>query len=493
MIVTGTARGRLVAGSGRLATGVGARLAIGLAAIAVGLIALRTSQAAGFSYLTESAISEIVSLAAGWALVAVGLETLRRSRRSRVGYLLAAAGIAWFLPEWSDPAIGQPIAFTLGLAFLWLYPVVVGHALFAFTGTSAPVRLNRFIALGYVLFVIGLGVIPALGFDPLATGCGLCPSNLVGVVDSAELFDGASLVATVLAVAWISTAGIVLAYRLMRSGPMTRQVRAPALIPGLAFLALVGVALGRAILQTGSPTDPTDRSLRLAQAVALVAVAVGVASVWFRARRSRARVAQVVADLAQSPPIGGLRDHLAAILHDPGLKLAYPVANGVSVDARGRPVDLGALPGRETTPIVRDGMVVAVIEHDKDVLRDAAEIDEVVAAARLGLEHERLRAEAHAQLDALRAARRRIVEAGDARRRQLERGLHDGAQQRLIALSIGLRFVERDPSIDPGSMRPQQSCAAPSTISDRLRTASIRRSSVTRASPRPLMHSRSRR
>ena len=62
--------------------------------------------------------------------------------------------------------------------------------------------------------MIGLGVIPALGFDPLATGCGLCPSNLVGVVDSAELFDGASLVATVLAVVWISTAGIVLAYRL---------------------------------------------------------------------------------------------------------------------------------------------------------------------------------------------------------------------------------------------------------------------------------------
>jgi signal transduction histidine kinase len=101
-----------------------------------------------------------------------------------------------------------------------------------------------------------------------------------------------------------------------------------------------------------------------------------------------------------------------------------------------------------TTPIVRDGGVVAVIEHDVDVLRDPGEVDEVIAAARLGLEHERLHAEAGAQLDTLRAARRRIVDAGDAHRRRLERDLHDGAQQHLIAVSIALRLVEPGPDIE---------------------------------------------
>jgi signal transduction histidine kinase len=92
--------------------------------------------------------------------------------------------------------------------------------------------------------------------------------------------------------------------------------------------------------------------------------------------------------------------------------------------------------------------VVAVIEHDATVLRDPSDVDEVVTVVRLGLQHERLQADARAQLDVLKAARRRIVEAGDARRKQLERDLHDGAQQHLIALSIGLRFIDRSADTD---------------------------------------------
>ena len=59
-------------------------------------------------------------------------------------------------------------------------------------------------------------------------------------------------------------------------------------------------------------------------------------------------------------------------------------------------------------------------------------MDEVTAAARLALENERLQAEVRARLEELRASRARIVEAGDAERKRLERDLHDGAQQRLV-------------------------------------------------------------
>jgi signal transduction histidine kinase len=65
----------------------------------------------------------------------------------------------------------------------------------------------------------------------------------------------------------------------------------------------------------------------------------------------------------------------------------------------------------------------------------------VTAAARLALENERLQAEVRARLEELRASRARIVEASDAERKRLERDLHDGAQQRLVGLSLALRLL----------------------------------------------------
>ena len=75
-------------------------------------------------------------------------------------------------------------------------------------------------------------------------------------------------------------------------------------------------------------------------------------------------------------------------------------------------------------------------------------IEEVASAARLALENERLQAEARAQLEDLRSSRARIIEAGDAERRRLERDLHDGAQQRLVGLSLALRLVRRELGAD---------------------------------------------
>jgi signal transduction histidine kinase len=443
MIATDALQARAAAAARRTLFGRAGAFAIAFAAIGVAVVSLRTAGASSaLSYLSESPTGAAIGSLGGCGLVAVGLDTVRRQRRPRFGYLLAAAGVAWFLPEWSDPAIGSAVLFTIGLASAWAYPAIVGHALFAIAGSSRPRLLRGFIAAGYAIFMIGLGLIPAAGFDPRATGCGFCPQNLVAV-GGPGLFVRVAPIATALAVAWSATAAIFLAARLAQSGGASRLVGGPIVIPGIGFLALVGIVLGRAIFETVPPTDPTDRLLRLGQAIALLAVAAGVAVEWLRARQSRASLARVVADLAESPAIGSLRDHLATILGDPQLQLAYPVGNGELVDVRGRQVDVRPLKGRTTTPIVREGIPVAVIEHDAAVLGDPAEVDEVVAAARLGLEHERLQAEARAQLEALRAARRRIVEAGDAHRKRLERDLHDGAQQHLIALSIGLRLIDR--------------------------------------------------
>jgi signal transduction histidine kinase len=76
------------------------------------------------------------------------------------------------------------------------------------------------------------------------------------------------------------------------------------------------------------------------------------------------------------------------------------------------------------------------------LLADPALAEDVAGAARLALEHERLQAELRAQLDELQESRARVVAAGDAERHRLERDLHDGAQQRLVGLSLRLGLLE---------------------------------------------------
>jgi signal transduction histidine kinase len=76
--------------------------------------------------------------------------------------------------------------------------------------------------------------------------------------------------------------------------------------------------------------------------------------------------------------------------------------------------------------------------HDAALDDDPALVRAVAATARMTIENERLQAEVRAQLDEVRASRARIVEFGDAERRRVERNLHDGAQQRLVNLSLAL-------------------------------------------------------
>ncbi|MGZ8783351.1 MAG: sensor histidine kinase, partial [Gaiellaceae bacterium] len=74
-------------------------------------------------------------------------------------------------------------------------------------------------------------------------------------------------------------------------------------------------------------------------------------------------------------------------------------------------------------------------------------------AVRVALENAQLHVELQARLEELRGSRARIVEAGQKERKRLERDLHDGAQQRLVALSIELRLLEERLADDPETRR----------------------------------------
>ena len=214
----------------------------------------------------------------------------------------------------------------------------------------------------------------------------------------------------------------------------------PVFAAGTVYLGLVAIWFA-ASLDQGLLWDSTlEMRLWFAQAAALVVLATGVAWNWVRNRRARSTVAQLIVDLAKAPPPGGLRDVLAGTVGDPHLVLAYPLGTtNRLVDAQGRPVELDIR--QEQTRLIQDGQAAAVLSHAPGLLDDEQLVENVATAARLALENERLQAEVQARLVELRESRTRIVEAGDAERKRLERDLHDGAQQRLVGLSLSLRLA----------------------------------------------------
>jgi signal transduction histidine kinase len=149
---------------------------------------------------------------------------------------------------------------------------------------------------------------------------------------------------------------------------------------------------------------------------------------------------------------GRLREALAGALGDPSLELAFWLPErGGWVDEAGAAV---VLPGddsaRTCTTIEHEGRPLATIVHDVSLAEQSDLVRAVGGAASLALENERLDAELRANLHELRASRARIVESADAARRRIERDLHDGAQQQLVAILLALRMarsrVEGDPA-----------------------------------------------
>ena len=168
-------------------------------------------------------------------------------------------------------------------------------------------------------------------------------------------------------------------------------------------------------------------------------LAVGLAWTVVRARLTRSAVGRLASDLGDAPVPGALGAVLAKVTNDPGVEVAYWLPeSGRFVDGSGKAVQEAAPGGGKTvTRILREGRLVAIVRHDP-AAADTDRLERAIgAAARLAVDNERLRAGVLAQLEDLRASRARIVEAGDAERRRLERDLHDGEQQRFSPRRLG--------------------------------------------------------
>ncbi len=418
-------------------------IALGPLAAALGLAGLWVARRdPADSFAGTSTSGAIAYLAGGWSLVAAGIVFSTRHRGNQFGLLITAAGFVWLLPGLADPGVESSFGFTIGLVALVACVPVVSHAALAYpTGRLRSVSNASAIAASYAGALLLLGLLPAAVFDPQATGCHDCPTNLVLVRADDGLFRTFNLYGLRIAIAWIAACGVLLVWRLVRSRRVA-PILLPVIVPALAYLGLVAWDFQHSLARGILSNDAFDQSLWRYEAGALVALALGIAWGLVRERRARAAVARLVVELGRAPEPGTVRAALAATLDDRGLELAYRRSGAAAyVDAAGRPLKLDPGLDRAVTPILREGKPVAALIHDARFVDQPGLLQEVLSAARVAVENERLQAEVRAQVEELQSSRARIVEAGDAERRRLERDLHDGAQQRLLALSYDLRVA----------------------------------------------------
>jgi signal transduction histidine kinase len=143
-------------------------------------------------------------------------------------------------------------------------------------------------------------------------------------------------------------------------------------------------------------------------------------------------------------------------LTDPTVELAFWRSDGGGgwVDADGRPTSLPPPPSdRRATLISDDGEHVAAVVHDAALSEQRSFVEVVGAYAFVWDDNRRLTERVERSLTELRASRARILAAADEERRRIERDLHDGGQQRLVALRIRLELAEELMRQDPARAR----------------------------------------
>jgi signal transduction histidine kinase len=432
-----------LAAPGRLAAPVRAAAALAGLAVAAGALAVAGGPGRSTTYAGSSAAGAALTVCAGLGLIAAGLVVCLARWPGWTGDLALGAGVCWFAPVWVAWQDGPPLIPSIAMvAAGFTFPLLVHLVLTHPTGRagSAPARvLVTAVYAEAVLAGSALALFRDPYFDP---GClANCTVNsflvrplpsLARAVEVADRWFTATAALALIAVC---------AARLARASAPTRQRLLPVHVPAAGFA--VAVVARAVVLQRTTVEDPFNPALFTIFAIgsaAVILLAAGLVSGVGRARAERRAVARIAASLDQAPAPGSLQSALAAALHDPGLQIAYwlPGAQGY-VDASGRAVpEPAATPGRAVTRLTRTGRTVAVISHSGAVAGIESQIG---PAIRLGLENERLQAELLAQVEELRASRARIVEAADGERRGLERDLHDGAQQRLLALSYDIRLA----------------------------------------------------
>jgi signal transduction histidine kinase len=406
-------------------------------AAAAGAVALTLANEGLSGLETPNGLKFLVGLAfAGSGLYAWG-----RRPENRLGPLMTAVGCVYLLAQILVQA-HDPALFTAGIWISDAWAVVFVAFLLAFPDGR--------ITESFDLVVIGMFALMAFPLELawlLFWTTGGSPENALAVWPNATVAGNIDSAQRSLVVLASVVLAIALTRRWILASPPLRRALVPILVGSVSILlGSVLVALDK--FQIEFPTA------QWAVFAAYVAIPLVVLGGILRSRLARSTVGDLFVELRADPSPTELRDALARTLRDPSLSLVYWLPQYRSwSDLDGRPVELPAEGGdRATTVIDRQGEHVAALIHDPALADEPELLDAVSAAAGIAIENGRLHVELRARLEELRGSRSRIIEAGQKERQRLERNLHDGAQQRLIALSLELSLLEQEvgPEADAG-------------------------------------------
>jgi signal transduction histidine kinase len=417
-----------------------------------------------------ASLSDVVYRLTGGSFVVSGLIAWQRRPDNRVGALMVLVGFGLI----ADPLLSQPnspLAKTLGLLFTDFWSVFFCILLLVFPrGRRINGKLDRLLVLAFVVPAIIMQVVWLLFLEErghLLLRRGF--SNAFLVWPNAEIAHAIENGQQSIFLPATISLFLVLAWRWLRASPPLRRVLVPVLAGAATMLSFA------VLLTTDLLSGERSQTVLLVTVIVLATVPLAFLAGVLRSRLARAAVGEFLLELPESPSPAELRDALSRSLRDPSLSVAYWLPQFESwADLEGRQLEL-PLPGsgRASTLIDRDGARLAALLHDPALDDEPQLLAAVGAAAAISLENGRLHAEHRAHLEELRGSRARVIEAGQKERQRLERDLHDGAQQRLIALSVELSLLEKQLAEDAETRARLQQARQEIAVSlDELRSVS---------------------
>ena len=386
--------------------------------------------------------------------VAAALYWLARRSDHRLGFALLALAVATAVISLQGAT--QPLLHSIGVSadsavFLLAYYVV-----FAFPDGRLVGRFEKVVLGAWVLYFL-TAVVPWLFFTPVIAGgaplaaCNAaCPPNALLIADRPTVAApfGSDMSYGTIAISLTTLACLL--YRLATATRPRRRALLPVYVP--AVMLTVPALIFHGAVVRHLDLDPSIVSkvgwCRTFGWIALpFGFLVAIAQTRFFAA---AALTTIVGRMVDNPSASQLRRILADALDDPSLELAFPVDQASRfVDTSGSPVSPTPAAGRSATPVERHGETVAVIVHDEVLNTDPELVATAGQALLLAIENGRLISELQSASAELRASRARVVAAGDAERRRIERDLHDGAQQHLVALRIRVGLAGELAAADP--------------------------------------------
>ncbi len=280
-------------------------------------------------------------------------------------------------------------------------------------------------------------LVPVAPGSPLAICREACPANPLQVATHPALLSTLADVYSGIAVAVTIAVAVVILVRLARADPPRRRALVIGALVAVMFLAAFGVYVA-ANLFTSLLTLAVGTPARWVLPASRAALPFGYLLALVDAELYAGRVITATVDraLRSSSTLDVIRT-LPRALGDPELAVGFWVDGRGWVRADGQPLTAPAETSeRVLTTVSRDGRPVAAVVHRAQLEESPELMSAMVAVSLLIVENATLEAELRSAIGELQEARARLIRAGDAERRRIERDLHDGAQQRLIALRM---------------------------------------------------------